>query len=83
MIAANGAGDTFDISARFRRMVEARIARLDRDADRDELNLTYLEHPEHISRHMRLVAAQRAEARRMRLFLERCRVRPPRPMVAL
>jgi hypothetical protein len=32
---------------------------------------------------MRLVAAQRTEALRMRLFLDRARIRVPRPMIAL
>jgi hypothetical protein len=32
---------------------------------------------------MRLVAIQRAEALRMRLFLDRAQTRLPRPMIAL
>jgi len=38
---------------------------------------------DHIRRQMRLVAAQRAEALRMRLFLDRAKNRFPRPMIAL
>jgi hypothetical protein len=32
---------------------------------------------------MRLVAVQRSEALRMRIFLDRARTRLPRPMIAL
>jgi hypothetical protein len=38
---------------------------------------------DHIRRHMRLVAIQRGEALRMRLFLDRARPRPERPMIQL
>jgi hypothetical protein len=38
---------------------------------------------DHIRRHMRLVAIERAEALRMRLFLDRARTRLPRPLIAL
>jgi hypothetical protein len=38
---------------------------------------------DHIKRHMRLVAIQRAEALRMRLFLDRAKTRLPRPLVGL
>ena len=59
----------FEISIRFRHMIEQRIARLELDAARDELALEILDNEEHIRRHMRLVAAQREEADRMRRFL--------------
>jgi hypothetical protein len=39
--------------------------------------------PDHIKRHMRMVAIQRSEALRMRLFLDSARTRLPRPMIAL
>jgi hypothetical protein len=38
---------------------------------------------DHIRRQMRLVAMQRSEALRMRLFLDRSQTRLPRPMIAL
>jgi hypothetical protein len=37
----------------------------------------------HILRHTRLVAVQRAEALRMRIFLDRARTRLPRPLIEL
>ena len=68
----------FDISPRFRKTVEERIARLERDADWDEGQMAALESKDHIRRQRRLVAAQRAEALRMRIFLDRARTRVPR-----
>jgi hypothetical protein len=64
-------------------MVEVRIARLEKDAVADEAKVGTLKDGDHIKRHMRLVAIQRAEALRMRLFLDRARTRLPRPLVAL
>jgi hypothetical protein len=75
--------DSIEISPRFRRMVETRIARLETDAVADEAQVGLLKDSDHIKRHMRLVAMQRAEALRMRLFLDRARTRLPRPLVAL
>lgn len=77
------AQDGFEISPRFRQTVEERIARLERDAASDETELDRLDDIDHIRRHMRLVAAQRAEALRMRIFLERARTRQPRPLIQL
>lgn len=73
----------FEISPRFRNTVEERIARLERDADHDEAMVAALSDEDHIRRHLRLVAMQRAEALRMRLFLDRSKPRLPRPMIAL
>jgi hypothetical protein len=73
----------FEISPRFRRTLEERIVRLERDADQDETQLALLQNDDHIRRHMRLVAMQRSEALRMRLFLDRAKTRLPRPMIAL
>jgi ribosome-associated translation inhibitor RaiA len=73
----------YEISPRFRRTVEERIARLERDANSDEAQVAMLEDVDHIRRQMRLVVAQRAEALRMRIFLGRARISPPRPMIAL
>ena len=64
-------GQSFEISPRFRRNVEERIARLERDAACDEAQMERLDDIDHIRRQIRLVAAQRAEALRMRLFLDR------------
>jgi len=59
----------YEISSRFRQTLEDRIGRLERDAEYDEEQVQLLSNPDHIRRHMRLVAVQRAEALRMRLFL--------------
>ena len=73
----------FEISPRFRQTIEERIARLERDADHDEAQVDLLSDFDHIRRQMRLVAAQRAEALRLRLFLDRAKTRLPRPLIAL
>ena len=75
--------EIYEISLRFRQSLEERIARLERDADQDELGLAHLESDDHKLRHRRLVAVQRTEALRMRGFLDRARQRMPRPMIAL
>ena len=77
------AQEGFEISPQFRRTVEERIARLEQGADYDDAQIGRLEDIDHIRRQMRLVAAQRSEALRMRLFLERTKNRLPRPMIAL
>jgi ribosome-associated translation inhibitor RaiA len=83
MIINCTAGDGLEISTRFKQSVEDRIARLERDAARDEAMAATLEDGDHIRRQMRLVAAQRAEALRMRLFLDKARIRLPRPLIEL
>jgi ribosome-associated translation inhibitor RaiA len=75
--------ESFEISPRFRRTVEERIARLEKDAALDEAQVPLLEDCDHILRHMRLVAMQRSEAMRMRLFLDRAKTRLPRPLIPL
>ena len=77
------AHEGFEISPRFRQTIEERIARLERDADYDQAQIDLLNDIDHIRRQMRLVAAERAEALRMRLFLDRARTRLPRPLIAL
>jgi hypothetical protein len=77
------AQEGFEISPRFRQSVEERIVRLERDARHDEAQLDRLDDIDHIGRQMRLVAAQRAEALRMRIFLDRARTRQPRPLIEL
>jgi ribosome-associated translation inhibitor RaiA len=73
----------FEISPRFRQTVEERITRLEKDAEFDEAQVVNLIDGDHIRRQMRLVAIQRAEALRMRLFLDRAKTRLPRPLIAL
>jgi hypothetical protein len=75
--------ETFEISPRFRQSIERRISRLEQDADRDEAQVEQLGDVDHIRRQIRLVAVQRAEALRLRLFLDRTKTRLPRPMIAL
>jgi len=75
------AQDGFEISPRFRQTIEERIARLERDADHDEAQLDRLDDIDHVRRQMRLVAVQRAEALRLRLFLDRSRIRQQRPLI--
>jgi hypothetical protein len=83
MISPSTVRETFAISPRFRRAIEQRIARLEDDAEQDELQATALRDGDHIRRHMRLVAMERAEALRMRLFLDRSKTRVPGPLVEL
>jgi hypothetical protein len=73
--------ETFEISSRFRHTIEERIARLERDADFDESVISALISSDHIRRQMRLVSVQRAEALRLRLFLDRARIKSPGPDV--
>lgn len=75
--------ETFEISRRFRQTVEKRISRLEHDAAWDEEMVATLEHPDHVRRQLRLVAVQRAEALRMRLFLDRSKARLPRPLIEI
>jgi hypothetical protein len=77
------ATESFEISPRFQRTVEERIARLERDSASDEAFAAQLKDGDHIRRQMRLVAVQRAEALRMRLFLDRARTRSPRPLIGI
>jgi len=77
------AQEGFEISPRFRQTIEERIARLERDAAHDEAQLDRLDDIDHIRRQMRLVAVERAEALRLRLFLDRSRIRQPRTLIKL
>lgn len=67
--------EQFEISTRFRTMIEQRILRLEADAASDEAVLWQLENRDHIRRHLRLIAAQRDEAARMRRFLQASGIR--------
>ena len=73
----------FEISPRFRQTIEDRVARLEKDAEFDEMQVVNLTDGDHIRRHVRLVAMQRGEALRMRLFLDRAKTRLPRPLIPL
>jgi len=75
--------DGYEISPRFRKSIEERIARLERDAATDEVQIERLEDIDHIRRQMRLVSTQKTEALRMRFFLDRARARLPRPLIEL
>lgn len=81
--AAPDSRERFDISSRFRSLIEERIGRLEQDADSDEAQLAVLHHVDHIRRHMKLIAIQRAEAQRMRRFLDHSGTRVPPPMISL
>jgi hypothetical protein len=83
MIGNCVANDSYEISPRFRKSIEDRIAKLEQDAASDDAGIENLEDPDHIRRHMRLVIAQRTEALRMRLFLDRARPRMPRPLIQI
>jgi hypothetical protein len=83
MTVRYAAQEGFEISPRFRQTIEERIARLERDAIYDEAQIDLLNDIDHIRRQMRLVAVERAEALRMRLFLDRARPRLPRPLIEL
>jgi hypothetical protein len=71
--------EPFEISSRFRHTIEERIARLERDAEWDEAQIAPLASLDHVRRQRRLAAAQRAEALRMRIFLDRARTRLGEP----
>ncbi len=83
MILNCAALDGYEISPRFRKTIEARIARLELDAASDESQIVELDDPDHIRRQMRLVITQRSEALRMRFFLDRARARLPRPLIEI
>jgi hypothetical protein len=75
------ADEGLEISPRFRHSIEDRICRLESDADKDELQVGKLVDFDHVRRQMRLVAVQRAEALRMRIFLDRTNARLHKPMI--
>ncbi len=83
MIPETAIHEGFEISPRFRRSIEERIARLEQGSDFDEAQHQFLIDPDHIRRQLRLAAVQRQEALRMRLFLDRAGTRLPRPLIAL
>jgi ribosome-associated translation inhibitor RaiA len=82
LIQSSTSRERFEISPRFRRSIEERIARLERGANDDEARLILLNDPDHIRRQLRLVTTQRCEALRMRIFLDNSRVRSTRTIDA-
>ncbi len=74
--------DNFEIGPKFRQIIEERIAKLERDAAYDEAQITLLYNSDHIRRQKRLVMLERAEAVRMRTFLDRSQVREEKPFIA-
>ena len=83
MTSENSTLEGIEISPRFRETIEERIARLDQGADYDEAQLELIEHPDHIRRQKHLIFVQRAEALRMRIFLDSSRTRLPKPLIVL
>jgi hypothetical protein len=83
MLTNCAVNEGFEISPRFRSTLEERIARLERDAEHDEAQIVRLVDGDHIRRQMRLVALERSEALRMRLFLDRAETRHARSLRAL
>jgi len=83
MMTKSATTDGYEISPHFRQTLEERIAKLESDAESDEAQAAFLVDGDHIRRHMRLVAVERAEAPRMRLFLDRANNRLPHPFIAL
>lgn len=83
MFAQQTICESFEISPRFRHTLEERVARLESDAASDEAQAASLFDGDHIRRQLRLVAVQRAEALRLRLFLDRARPRLPRPLIEI
>jgi hypothetical protein len=83
MNSGSSALETCEIRPRFRQSLKERILRLEPDADEDERVLGNLEKEDPMRRHRRLVAVQRAEALRTRLFLDRAWQRLPWPTIAL
>ena len=81
--AGRGTQHGFEISSRFRLLIEERIERLESDAASDEAQIAHLHNGDHIRRQRRLVAIQRAEAQRMRHLLDSSGTRIPPPMIAL
>ncbi|HEX4285479.1 MAG TPA: hypothetical protein VHZ28_10330 [Terracidiphilus sp.] len=77
------ATEDVEISERFRKTIEDRVARLEQDAAQDEAQIRRLANPDHIRRQMRLVAVQRGEVLRLRLFLAQVKTRLPRPLIKL
>lgn len=80
---SNGNRNAYEVSTRFRAMLEERIAKLEADALVDEALIPLLDNKDHVRRQTQLIEAQRVEAARMRRFLENARTRLPNPLIAM
>jgi hypothetical protein len=67
--------EPYEISLRFRQSVQARIDRLEENANSDESIIPTLLSEDHRRRQLKLVEAQRYEATRMRELLSYTRLR--------
>ena len=67
--------EPYEISARFDARLRANAARLEADADRDELVAASLVHPGQLQRQQLLAQTQREDAARIRNFLAGTRIR--------
>lgn len=67
--------EPYEISPRFHLSIQARILRLEEDAERDEQLIPFLLSEDHRRRQRKLVEAQRKEAKRMRELLSYTRLR--------
>ena len=70
--------EPYEISLRFHLTIQARILRLEQDAEDDEKRMETLISDDHRRRQRKLIEAQRREARRMRELLSYTRLRPVR-----
>ena len=75
------AQEGFEMSLGFRKAIQEHIAHLESNATRDEAQLNRLNDIDHVRRQMRLVAVQRAEALRLRIFLDRADAGISRPLL--
>ena len=69
------ASEPYQISLRFHRALWAQVFSLEANAQKDELFADSLEHLGHRQRQNLLVQVQRDDARRLRNFLARTRIR--------
>lgn len=67
--------ELYEIGPCFHETMQARILRLEEDADRDEAIIPFLLSHDHRRRQRRLVDAQRREAQRMKELLSYTRLR--------
>jgi acyl-CoA reductase-like NAD-dependent aldehyde dehydrogenase len=74
--------ERIEISPRFRRRLEEQMERLEQEANCDETRMGRLSDVDHLRRQRKLVTAQRAEALRIRQFLETVSTRFVEPQVA-
>ena len=80
MATQSATQEGFEMSLGFRKAIQERIVQLERDANGDEAQLDRLNDIDHVRRQMRLVAVQRAEALRLRIFLDRADAGISRPV---